>query len=46
MTWFEVNMLVMQVFCIGESCYRGLWWKAMYWFGAVILTTAVIKGIK
>ncbi len=46
MTWAEGAMLVLQAVCCGESCFRGTWWKALYWFGALLLTIAVVKGLK
>lgn len=46
MMWAEGAMLALQVFCCGEACFRGLWWKALYWFGAFLLTLAIVKGLK
>ncbi len=42
----EGLMLVLQAFCFGEACYRGLVWKALYLFGAFLLTLAIVKGLK
>ncbi len=42
----EGLMLVLQAFCFGEACYRGLVWKALYWSGAFLLTVAIVKGLK
>jgi len=46
MLWAEACMLLLQVFCCGEAALRGLWWKALYWLGAFILTVAIVKGLK
>lgn len=46
MLWAEAAMLGLQVFCCGESMCRGLWWKALYWFGAFLLTIAIVRGLK
>lgn len=44
--WAESIMLVLQMFCCGEACLRGLWWKTLYWFGAFLLTVAIMRGLK
>jgi hypothetical protein len=46
MMWSEVAVLVLQVLCLGESLYNSQWWKALYWFGAFILTLAIVKGMQ
>jgi len=42
----EIAILILQVGCVVESMCRGNWWKALYWFGALLLTVAVVRGIK
>lgn len=42
----EMAMLVLQAVCSGVAAYQGLWWKATYWLGALIITVAIIKGMK
>ena len=44
--WAEQIMMALQVFCCGEALCRGLYWKALYWFGAFLLTIAIVKGLK
>ena len=39
-------MLALQVGCFIEALSKGLYWKAVYWLGAFILTLAVVKGLK
>lgn len=42
----ETLMLVLQLGCLAECMYKGLFWKSLYWVGAFVLTLAVVKGIK
>ena len=46
MVWAEWAMLGLQVFCCGESFIKSMWWKTLYWFGAFILTLAIVKGMR
>lgn len=46
MMWAESCMLLLQIVCTVEAASRGLWWKALYWFGALLLTIAIVKGMK
>ncbi|KKN68047.1 hypothetical protein LCGC14_0455010 [marine sediment metagenome] len=46
MTWAEGLMMLLQLICCSESCARGMGWKALYWFGAFLLTVAIVKGLK
>lgn len=43
--WLEGIMLALQLACMGQAVYLGLWWKSLYWLGAFILTLAVMRGI-
>jgi hypothetical protein len=44
--WSELAMLCLQVWCLSEAAYRGHSWKAVYWFGALCLTVAVVRGMR
>ncbi len=46
MNTFEVVMLVMQVGASATALYNRQGMKALYWFGALLLTVAVIRGFK
>lgn len=46
MNIFEVVMIVMQVGAAGVSLSRGQGMRALYWVGALILTIAVVRGMK
>jgi hypothetical protein len=38
-------MMVLQVGCCLGACWKEKWWQALYWFGAALLTLAVVKGL-
>lgn len=42
----ETLMLMLQVGCFGEALVKGMYWKALYWFGAFFLTLAIVKGLR
>ena len=42
----ELLMLILQVGCTVEAACRGMWWKALYWVGAFVITIAIVKGIR
>ncbi len=39
-------LIVLLGLCTVEAAWHGMWWKALYWFGALLVTVAVVKGIK
>lgn len=46
MTLCEGCILILQIVCTFEAVTRGAWWKVLYWFGALLLTVAIVKGMK
>lgn len=42
----EALVLLLQVGCCVEALCKGLWWKALYWLGAFLLTVAIVKGLR
>jgi hypothetical protein len=38
-------MLAMQAGACTYSMYNGMYYKALYWVGAFVLTLAVVKGL-
>ena len=46
MNLFEVGILGMQVGALVMSLWRGQNMRALYWFGALLLTIAVVRGLK
>lgn len=39
-------MLLLQVGCLVEALWKGMYWKALYWLGAFFLTLAIVKGLR
>lgn len=39
-------MLLLQAGASLHAGFQQQWWKALYWFGALILTVAIIKGME
>ena len=46
MSLFEVVLLIMYAGASLEAFWQSNHWKAVYWLGAIVVTLAVIKGIK
>lgn len=42
----EGLMLGLQLLCCVEAIYNNLLWKALYWFGAFLITVAIVKGMR
>jgi hypothetical protein len=42
----ELAMVLLQAGCCIEALAKGLYWKALYWAGASILTVAVMRGLR
>lgn len=42
----EYILLALYVWCGMWNWVEGLFWKGLYWWGAFVVTLAVIKGIE